>query len=39
MIGRIITASTTPEVMITRPVPVTGPPKNGMKPRYSLSHW
>ncbi|KFC50413.1 hypothetical protein GY12_19885 [Micrococcus luteus] len=37
MIGRTITASTTPEVSRVRPVVVAEPPKNGMKPRFSLS--
>ena len=38
MIGRIITASTTPATSIVRPVAVAGPSKNGMKPRWSASH-
>ena len=35
MIGRIMTASTSPAVSIVRPVAEAGPAKNGMKPRWS----
>jgi hypothetical protein len=38
MIGRIMTASTSAAVRIVRPVPLAVPPKNGIQPRYSLSH-
>ena len=38
MIGRIITASTTPTVSIVRPLVDVGPAKNGMNPRLSSSH-
>jgi hypothetical protein len=38
MIGRIITASTTPAVSIVRPVADAGPAKRGMKERFSSAH-
>ena len=38
-IGRIITASTIPATNIVRPVVEAGPSKNGMKPRWSSSHF
>ena len=37
MMGIIITASTTATVRIVRPVPETGPAKNGSQPRLSFS--
>jgi hypothetical protein len=38
MIGRIITASTSPAVSMVRPVAEAGPAKNGMNPRFSSAH-
>ena len=37
MIGRIMTANTTPAVIIVRPEVDAGPAKNGRKPRLSSS--
>jgi hypothetical protein len=37
MIGRIITASTSPTVSIVRPVTDAGPANSGMKPRLRSS--
>ena len=38
MIGRIITASTTPTTSMVRPVTDAGPSKSGIQPRCSSSH-